>query len=104
MTNAVASGTTDVAAAAANAVAVAAANAVAAAATTAVAASITAAAILAVLFSLTVDRTVAEIASLIPGEDAGRVVLETFVQRIGNYEKERNDPSLSGERNSGVRP
>ena len=38
-----------------------------------------------------------------PGEIGAMNALSAFISRIGHFEKERNDPSLSGERASGVR-
>lgn len=49
------------------------------------------------------DRTVPEVSWCKPGEDAARAALDAFTARLGKYGKERNDPSLTGERCSGVR-
>lgn len=52
---------------------------------------------------LKIDRTVPEVAWCVPGEVAAHEVLRAFTSRLPKYSKERNDPSLPGERCSGVR-
>jgi deoxyribodipyrimidine photolyase len=52
--------------------------------------------------SIEVDRTVPEVVWCTPGEKAGRAALTEFLSRLGKYAKERNNPSLPGERCSGV--
>ncbi len=56
----------------------------------------------AVLVRLEVDRTVPEIPWMVPGEAAAAVALREYFSRIGCYSAERNDPSLPGERRTGV--
>jgi hypothetical protein len=54
-------------------------------------------------FRLTVDMKVPEVEWAVPGETAALAALQAFLARMGAYDKERNDPSLPGVRNSGVR-
>lgn len=51
---------------------------------------------------LKVDRRVPEVAWCVPGESAALAALQAFTLRLGKYSAERNDPSLPGERCSGV--
>jgi hypothetical protein len=52
--------------------------------------------------SLDVDRSVPEVTWCTPGTKAGKAALTEFLSRLGKYAKERNNPSLPGERCSGV--
>ena len=52
--------------------------------------------------SLEVDMTVPEIPWMVPGEAAAAAALADYFSRIGCYSADRNDPSLPGERRTGV--
>jgi len=50
--------------------------------------------------TLAVDRTVSEWTGFLPGEKAGREVMEQFItNRLEGYERGRNDPSKAGQSN-----
>jgi deoxyribodipyrimidine photo-lyase len=55
------------------------------------------------LSSMTIDRSVAEVDELIPGEQGGRVQLQEFINNgLPSYDTERNDPCRNGQ--SGLSP
>jgi deoxyribodipyrimidine photo-lyase len=57
----------------------------------------------AILSSMTVDRSVAEVGRLTPGEQGGRARLHDFINNgLASYETERNDPCRNGQ--SGLSP
>ena len=57
----------------------------------------------AILASITVDRSVAEIGGLTPGEQGGKARLDDFINNgLASFESERNDPCRNGQ--SGLSP